>query len=180
MSDVRRQCQNGTDSLLPVEPYLLRLRFHISPANSLRRSGGVACIRLTASATVILPPSPLIDETAFIQAPRVSAPADAAGLYWRVRLPNPRRLNTTPSLVLQDRQFQIRFEGAVFSSRPSRWPTSTLRLLPQRQQIRSPGGGWRLARYLKARSVTASLRHACPPARARVSPPLLPPLPLHH
>jgi hypothetical protein len=69
----------------------------------------------SASATLIVPPSPLRQNGIFSHAPRLSAPL-AAGLYWRVRLPRPARLNVFAQRTLQLRQVQILFSGFVFSS----------------------------------------------------------------
>lgn len=49
----------------------------------------------------------------------VRAPS-ASGLNWRVRRPKPARARTTPIDVLQARQAQARFRGALFASSPSR------------------------------------------------------------
>lgn len=145
--------QNGASSR-PLDPRRRLRIFQISRAKSDRLSGGVAWIIATASATGILPPgSPFIDITAFIHAPRFSAPADLAGLYWCVLRPSPTRRNVFPHRTLQLRHVQMRLTSAVFSSWPSRWPTSTLRLDPQNAQILSPGGGQTFARYRSALSV---------------------------
>ena len=69
----------------------------------------------------------------------------AAGLYCRVRRPRPAAARVFPHRTLQARQVQNRFAGAVSSSHPLTWPTSTLRPLPQRQHRRGPGGGQALA-----------------------------------
>jgi hypothetical protein len=151
---------------------LRRLRIaQISRAKRDRCSGGVAWISETASDTLMVPPeSPLMLITAFIHCPRVSAPF--AGLYWRVGLPSPARLSACAQRTLQDRHVQMRFRGALFSSWPSTCPTSTLRFLPHNAQMRSPGGGQRVARYRWARSVTSAafLRQFCEQRRAIASP----------
>ena len=115
--------QNGTVSSLSVP--LSRLLAQISLANSDLLAGGVARIISTAAGTVISRLWPFMLITAVSHWPRLVAPWSLAGLYWRVRRPRPWRLKTTPRRVLQARQFQIRLSGAVFSSNPSRWPTST-------------------------------------------------------
>jgi hypothetical protein len=159
--------QKGT---IPSRPRRLRIP-QISRANRDRCPAGVARIIETASGTLIVPPeSPFMLITAFIHWPRVSAATD--GLYWRVGLPSPARLSVFAQRTLQTRHVQMRFWGALSSSWPFTCPTSTLRFLPHKAQMRSPGGGQRSARYRSARSVTstASLRQFCPHRRAVVSP----------
>ena len=121
----------------PVRP-LARLLAQVSLANSERFSGGVAGIISTAagrsSADCLHGKN---GREPLAQAGR----ALRGGVIWRVRRPMPMRFKTTPRRVLQALQFQRRLSGAVFSSNPSRWPTSTLRRLPQNAQIGWPGGG---------------------------------------
>jgi hypothetical protein len=78
----------------------------------------VALIISTAAGTVIASDSPFMLITAVSHWPRLLAPSDSGGLNWRVRLPIPARLKTIPSLVLQARQFQIRFSAELSRSSP--------------------------------------------------------------
>jgi hypothetical protein len=63
-----------------------------------------------------------------------------AGLYWRVFRPMPARCSAFAHRTLQLRQVQKRLCGTVFSSWPSTWPTSTVRVAPHSAQVREPGG----------------------------------------
>ncbi len=95
--------------------YRLHLRRQISRAYAERSFGGVRRIMATASGTLIWLDSPFMLITAISHCARFRAPP-ASGLNCRVRRPSPRRLKTTPSLVLQERQFQIRLLGREFCS----------------------------------------------------------------
>lgn len=122
-----------------------------------------------AASTVIAEDSPFMLVTAVSHSPSDFAPC-AAGLYCRVRRPVPAAASVFPHRTLQARQVQRRFTGAVSSSRPLTWPTSTLRSVPQRQHTRGPGGGQALARYLNALSVTSSASFRHRPRAGQVSP----------
>jgi len=104
-----------------------------------------------------------------------------AGLYCTVSRPIPARRSVFAQRTLQRQHVQRRLAGSPCSSWPSRWPISTLRRLPQRMQIRGPGGAEAWARYRSALSVTVSLRQRRPSAgwvSPGPGPPLLPrPLP---
>jgi len=144
--------QNGMESLRPVGPYRSLRIAQISLAKSDRCSGVVACtVAVAALTSPAMSPRKIL--TLEMYWPNDCAPG-WRGLYWRVNLPRPARLRMCPQRTLQLRHVQMRFSGAVFSSWPSRWPTSTFRSEPQNAQIRGPGGGHALARYLRARSVT--------------------------
>lgn len=80
-----------------------------------------------------------MDSTAVTHWPKLLAPVCAA-LNCRVRRPRPARFSAAPMVVLQLRQAHAKFARLVFSSRPSRWCTSTLRAAPQKAQMRGPGG----------------------------------------
>jgi hypothetical protein len=100
----------------------------------------VALIISTAAATGMAVDSPFMLVTAVSHWPSEFAPL-ALGLNWRVGLPSPALRSVFPQRTLQARHVKKTFGAAVSSSWPLTWPISTLRLLPQRQQIRGPGGG---------------------------------------